>query len=123
MYTQPYARCMGSNPLAETGVIKYANCSLINSIMFNKFFNNQVIRHGHSDCADYIIVNVAKAQCIVAYTNGTRYLYEGVSRRALLKLMLQPNISLGRWINDNLLYCNSKCAQTGHTSKFVVCAA
>ena len=92
----------------------------INFIMFNKLFNSQVIVHGHSNCADYIIANVRKAECTVAYKNGTRYLYTGVSRRELLKLVLQRNISLGRWINDNLLYCNSKCAQTGGTHKYVV---
>jgi hypothetical protein len=49
----------------------------------------------------------------VYYTNGSVYLYQGVSRRAILNLLLNDNISLGRWINDVLLYCNSKCAQYG----------
>ena len=76
--------------------------------MFNKLFNNQVIRHGHSACADYIIANVADATCVVYYKNGGVYRYKNVSRRALIKLIMQPNISLGRWINDTLLVFNSK---------------
>ena len=86
--------------------------------MFNKFFNNQVIRHGHSDCASFIVANVANATAVVRYTNGDTYKYTNVSRRALIKLIMQPNISLGRWINDNLLYCNSKSAQAGAPSKY-----
>lgn len=93
----------------------------ISLIMFNKFFNNQVIRHGHSDCADRIIANVGNATATVFYKNGSVYKYEGVSRRALINLIINDNISLGRWINDVLLYCNSKCAQTGSAS--VVLAA
>lgn len=81
--------------------------------MFNKFFNNQVVRHGYSDCADYIIANVANATAIVYYKNGSVYQYEGVSRRALINLIINDNISLGRWINDALLFVDSKCARTG----------
>ncbi len=40
-------------------LIAFDYCSLINSFMFNKLFNNTVVRHGHSDCAKYIIANVA----------------------------------------------------------------
>ena len=81
--------------------------------MFNKFFNNTVVSHGASDCADRIVANVKDATATVYYTNGTVYLYTGVSRRALINLIINDNISLGRWINDVLLYNNSKCAQFG----------
>ena len=91
--------------------------------MFNKFFNNQVVRHGHSDCADHIIANVKDGTAVVRYTNGDTYKYTNVSRRALIKLIMQPNISLGRWINDNLLYCNSKSAKSGNTYKYAFSAS
>ena len=81
--------------------------------MFNNLFNNTVVSHGHSDCADRIVANVKDATATVYYTNGTVYLYTGVSRRALINLIINDNISLGRWINDVLLYNNSKCAQFG----------
>lgn len=88
---------------------------LFNSIMFNKFFNNQVVRHGYSDCAQYIIANVKDGTAVVRYTNGSTYKYTNVSRRALVNLIVNDNISLGRWINDALLYCNSKCAKYGNS--------
>ena len=81
--------------------------------MFNNLFNNTVVSHGHSDCADRTVANVKDATAIVYFTNGTVYLYTGVSRRALINLIINDNISLGRWINDVLLYNNSKCAQFG----------
>ena len=90
------------------------NCSLyFQLIMFNKLFNNIIVRHGHSDCADYIIANVADGVARVAYKNGNVYEYTNVSRRALLNLVMNDNISLGRWINDCLLFVDSKCAKYG----------
>lgn len=91
-----------------------------NSIMFNKFFNNQVIRHGHSDCADYIIANVKDATAVVYFKNGGVYRYKNVSRRALIKLIMQPNISLGRWINDALLVFNSKAVMYQQYAVWVI---
>ena len=86
---------------------------LIQFIMFNKLFNNTVVRHGHSDCAKYIIANIADGTAYVRYNNGRGYLYTNVSRRALLNLVMNDNISLGRWINDCLLFVDSKCAKYG----------
>ena len=86
--------------------------------MFNKFFNNQVIRHGHSDCATFIVANVKDATAVVRFTNGNTYKYTNVSRTALIKLIMQPNISVGRWINDNLTYCGSKTARLGLCTKY-----
>ena len=87
--------------------------NLLSFIMFNKLFNNIIVRHGHSDCADYIIANVADGVARVAYKNGMVYEYTNVSRRALLNLVLNNNISLGRWINDCLLFVGSKSAKFG----------
>ena len=86
--------------------------------MFTQLFNNTVVRHGHSDCAQYIVANVADGTAYVRYTNGRGYLYTNVSRRSLISLIINENISLGRWINCNLLACDSKCAKQG-TSEMV----
>ena len=77
---------------------------LIQFIMFNKLFNNIIVRHGHSDCADYIIANVADGVARVAYKNGNVYEYTNVSRRALFNLINNENVSLGFFINNNLLF-------------------
>ena len=42
----------------------------------------------------------------VCFTNGLRYEYDNVSRRAIVNLMLNPNMSLGFWVNDNCVNSN-----------------
>ena len=90
------------------------------SLMFNKLFNNQVVSHGYSDCADYIIANVKDGTAIVSFKSSGGYKYTNVSRRALIKLIMQRNISLGRWINDNLLFSGSKAFKFGSVSTYAV---
>ena len=55
-----------------------------------------------SDCCDGITVDLINGTAAVLFTNGAVYEYTNVSRRAILNLMMQPNMSLGFWINDNL---------------------
>ena len=88
--------------------------------MFNKLFNNTLVMHGHSDCARHIIANIADGTCLVTYKDGSVYEYTSVSRRALINLVTNTNISLGRWINDCLLYCNSKCAKYGTVKQYTL---
>ena len=66
-----------------------------------------------SDAINFITVDLLEATALVEYSNGERYSYSSVSRRAILNLLMQPNISLGFWVNDVLLYCNSKSASYG----------
>ena len=56
-----------------------------------------------SDCCDGISVDIINGSVSVLYTNGSVYNYTNVSRRAILNLMLNPNMSLGFWINANLI--------------------
>jgi len=39
----------------------------------------------------------------VMFNNGSVYRYSNVSRRAIANLQLQRNMSLGFWVNNNLL--------------------
>jgi hypothetical protein len=66
-----------------------------------------------SSAVEQIIVNPIRGTANVVYKNGREYDYTNVSRRAILNLIANPNISLGFWINENLLYCNSKSAKFG----------
>ena len=58
-----------------------------------------------------IDVNPLNGSVNVVYNNGTRYEYDNVSRRAILNLMFNKNMSLGFWVNENLLpyYKNVSC--------------
>ena len=50
-----------------------------------------------------MVVDPVRAIVQVAYTKGNIYEYTHVSRRAIVNLLMNPNISLGFWVNDNLL--------------------
>ena len=54
-----------------------------------------------SDAIDYIVTDIFLGRVNVKFANGHWYRYTNVSRRAILNLMTQPNISLGFWVNTN----------------------
>ena len=62
-----------------------------------------------SSAIKFILTDVLRGTCVVKFKSGQMYQYFNVSRRALLKLNLQPNLSLGFWVNDSLLdYCSTR---------------
>ena len=50
-----------------------------------------------------MFVSLKDATATVTFKNGSTYHYENVSRRAMLNLMLNKNMSLGFWVNTNLV--------------------
>ena len=54
-----------------------------------------------SDAIDSMQVSPILGVVLVEYSNGYSYEYTRVSRRAILNLMANPNMSLGFWVNDN----------------------
>ena len=56
-----------------------------------------------SDCVERMFVDPINAVVQVAFQKGSIYEYTCVSRRAILNLLMNPNMSLGFWVNDNLL--------------------
>ena len=54
---------------------------------------------------------------VVTYKNGAIYAYKNVSKRAILNLYFNPNMSLGFWVNDNLIE-NGRVSFTNMSSVF-----
>lgn len=54
-----------------------------------------------SDACEFIHVDLLKGVAVVSFRNGHMYEYKNVSRRAILNLMANPNMSLGFWVNRN----------------------
>ena len=54
-----------------------------------------------SDAIDSMQVSPILGVVLVEYSNGLSYEYTNVSRRAILNLMCNPNMSLGFWVNAN----------------------
>ena len=59
------------------------------------------IANRSSDAIAHIQVSPILGVVLVEFTNGLSYEYTNVSRRAIINLMAQPNISLGFWVNAN----------------------
>ena len=56
-----------------------------------------------SDAIDYIVTDIFLGRVNVKFSNGLWYRYTNVSRRAILNLEMNPNMSLGFWVNDNII--------------------
>lgn len=57
-----------------------------------------------SSFVDYVIADALRGTVSV-YLKGSklnRYAFKNVSRRAILNLIAQPNMSLGFWVNNNV---------------------
>ena len=69
-------------------------------------FNFTIIRTSAAVAA--IHCDVLNGLALVSYKNGSVYAYSNVSRRAMLNLKYNKTISLGFWVNNNLLGYDSQ---------------
>ena len=74
-----------------------------------------------SDAVDFMTVNAVNGTVDVCFANGNAYTYRNVSRRAIVNLLANPNMSLGFWINANCV--NSKRATVAHRYSYSIAAA
>ena len=56
-----------------------------------------------SDAIELLLVDPFNGVAFCQFTNGYAYEYTNVSRRAICNLLLNPNMSLGFWVNKNLV--------------------
>jgi hypothetical protein len=63
----------------------------------------RTITRRSSGCVKRMFVSLKDASALVTFKDGSKYYYENVSRRAMLNLMLNKNMSLGFWVNNNLV--------------------
>lgn len=68
-----------------------------------------IVVHRSSTCANYVVIDMVQGTCDVSYKGGNWYRYTNVSRRAMFKLLNDDTVSLGFFINQYLLFCDSKC--------------
>ena len=67
------------------------------------FLHMQRIQSRTSDACTAVYVSLLKGTALVVFSNGGTYHYRNVSRRAIANLLLNPNMSLGFWVNNNCL--------------------
>ena len=95
--------------------ISYPLSRLLVYILFtlsNTFMFNILVPVRTSDAVDFMAVNVVNGTVDVCFTNNTAYTYRNVSRRAIVNLLANPNMSLGFWINTNCI--NAKRVTVAH---------
>ena len=54
-----------------------------------------------SDAVAFLQVSPVLGVVLVEFASGHAYEYTNVSRRAIANLLLNPNMSLGFWVNQN----------------------
>ena len=68
--------------------------------MINMFLN---VTNRTSSAIDSLQVDALNKQAIVSFKDGNTYAYGNVSTRAIVNLLFNPDVSLGFWVNNNLL--------------------
>ena len=63
---------------------------------------NQLIDLRPSEAVDVMFANPLTGSVEILFQTGHAYKYTNVSRRAIVNLILNPNMSLGFWVNENL---------------------
>ena len=56
-----------------------------------------------SSAIENLQVDALNKQAIVTFQNGNTYAYGNVSTRAIVNLLFNPDVSLGFWVNNNLV--------------------
>jgi len=56
-----------------------------------------------STAIEELKVDAIKKQAIVTFKNGNQYAYGNVSTRAIINVLFNPDVSLGFWVNKNLV--------------------
>ena len=59
-----------------------------------------------STAIETLKVNALAGQAYVVFKSSYSYAYGNVSRRAIVNLLTNPDISLGFWVNRNLVNCD-----------------
>ena len=68
--------------------------------MFNMFLT---VSDRTSTAVDSLQVDALNKQAIVTFKNGNVYAYDNVSTRAIINVLFNPDVSLGFWVNKNLV--------------------
>ena len=70
------------------------------SIMISMFVN---VTNRTSTAIEDLQVDALSKQAIVTFSGGDTYAYGNVSTRAILNVLFNPDVSLGFWVNNNLI--------------------
>ena len=64
-------------------------------------------------------VDALNSKALCTFTNGRCYEYDNVSKRAIINVLFNPDVSLGFWVNNNLVN-SQRAEQTPELSEKLV---
>ena len=65
-----------------------------------------------------------EGKCTVMFKDGHLYEYTNVSRRSLFNVLVNPSVSLGKWVNKNCVNNHDASFEwVGHESPWIPCDA
>ena len=64
-------------------------------------------------------VAALNSKAVCTFTNGKCYEYDNVSKRAIINVLFNPDVSLGFWVNNNLVN-TQRAEQTPELSEELV---
>ena len=68
--------------------------------MFSMFIT---VPNRTSSAIESLQVDGLNSQAYVTFKNGNSYAYGNVSKRAIVNVLFNPDVSLGFWVNNNLV--------------------
>ena len=68
-----------------------------------------------SNAIESLEVDLLKQQARCIFKNGRGYEYGNVSKRAIANVLFNPDVSLGFWVNNNLVN-TERTQEIGHTA-------
>ena len=68
--------------------------------MFSMFIT---VPNRTSTAVESLQVDALNSQAFVTFKNGSSYAYGNVSKRAIINVLFNPDVSLGFWVNNNLV--------------------
>ena len=85
-------------PITDKDVVHFA--FTVHFTLLHMFFN---IQPRTSDAVAFLQVSPILGVVLVEFASGHAYEYNNVSRRAICNLLLNRNMSLGFWVNQNCI--------------------
>ena len=83
--------------------------------MISMFLN---VTNRTSSAIEELQVDAINKQAIVTFTNGNTYVYGNVSTRAIINVMFNADVSLGFWVNNNLVKSERAKVLSGSESNY-----
>ena len=81
--------------ITTSTIALHSASTLSNQIMYI------TVPHRSSSCVKKLHVDALAGTALVEFKDTGHYEYENVSRRAIINVLFNPEISLGFWVNNN----------------------